>query len=189
MNVARAISWLLRRFAADVVLLVIIGIAVSALVVANRDNQALGSALRNRALDAYPRMGDYLPDVPAVRLGAEERSVLVLSDVHLPAILYFLAPDCQYCVSELSDLPDFAKIAARHGYTFAAVSTAWPRQTRHMFPSVLSFPIFAEAGGGLSRSYRVEATPLFVSVDRQRRVDVSHAGVLSVSDFERALFP
>src|SRR3982751_3284868 len=95
----------ITRIVPDLMLLGIIGVLLSVLSVTNKNVNRLNGALKTQAETAMPKVGDYLPEVPAVRIGSEEQQVLALSAVQLPAVIYFFAPDCKFCADERSQLP------------------------------------------------------------------------------------
>jgi peroxiredoxin len=173
----------------DVVLLGTLALAVTVLFVVSRSNSELRATVSRLSLDAYPRPGDYLPDVPAVVMGDEDMPISVLGAAQLPAVIYFFSPDCKYCADQREDLPRFQQEAAARGYSFVAVSTMWPKETGRMFPNRLSFPVVSESGGGIERSYRVVGTPIFISVNSSRQIEAVRVGKIDRERFAAEVLP
>jgi hypothetical protein len=173
--------------ATDLVLLASAVLAVSLLVLIGSQNRQLREQLDLSSAEAYPMVGDYLPDVPATKLGVDVTSVTILKSTTLPTVIYFFSPDCKFCVAETGKLSSFASVAKSHGYGFVAVSTDHPNETRRMFPHPTSFPVLAENGGGIKHSYRVAGTPIYISLSTSRRVDAVHLGTMPQTMFATKL--
>jgi hypothetical protein len=159
-------------------------LALSLLYVFKGNNAQLKQEIERIERKTYPAVGDYVPDAPAALLAANVENSMVLGAGNGATVFYFFSPDCKFCESEKEKLPYFYASARSRGYRFVAVSTAWPNETRRMFPHPVSFPILAESGGGIARSYRVAGTPIFITVSESRRISAVHLGVLPREKFQ-----
>lgn len=171
------------------VLLAAVIVAVVLLVKFNSANVNLRQALERAQAENPFRVGDYVPDVPAVSIGAELRDTTVLTAAPLPSVVYVWTPDCKFCVAERDKLGAFAQLARDRGYSFVALSAGELDETRRMFPHALSFPVPADPHRMMIRNYRVYATPAFLTVSRFRRIDRIHLGYLSLDEFTTKVFP
>jgi hypothetical protein len=173
-----AITEILAKRMADIALIATVVLMAALLLNLKSRYRNLAAEFDRRSVDAHPKVGDYLPDVPAATVDNQNGGTSVFSVARLPAVLYFFSPQCKFCIIQKKDLPAFAKSAKACGYSFVAISTMAPNATRGMFPYPLSFPVLVENGGGIPRSYRVEGTPMFITVSPSRRVEAVHTGLI-----------
>jgi thiol-disulfide isomerase/thioredoxin len=158
--------------------------ACSALAAAARGEAALAQAPsvkagppKAAAAESPPRVGSPAPDVSLKLLDAGEFRLKEHRDARL-VMLDFWATWCGPCVQELPILAEVAEAYKDKGVIFCAVNEQEEPEVirRFLKENKLQFTVALDSEGAAGNSYRAEAIPMLILIDKKGVVRSIHIG-------------